>query len=167
MPIFYLDASAIVKRYRQEELGSDFMIQLIENASSLDEFYTSFISVLEVTAAITRRIEAKDRLNEILSRFNRDAQEILRLWPLNQELILKAIPVVEQHKLRTGDAIHLATALDISSIEGDTPDMVMVSSDNELIEASTNSNMAHLDPFNADAIHQLNRMRSLSDISDS
>ena len=169
MAFYYLDTSAIVKMY-VDESGTDFVAQLINDSQPSDRFYISFLTVLEFTSAIMCKVKGntlgEEVAAEILSGFDSDTRTVFRIWPLNQELVLKAIPVVEQHKLRTGDAIHLATALDILSVEDSSPDVVMVSSDRELIEASSNSGFLHLDPLDPDAITQLNQMRSIADQAD-
>ena len=53
--------------------------------------------------------------------------------------------VVENHALRSADAIHLATASTIFSL---APELegVLVSSDRELLSAAANSGMGVLDP---------------------
>ena len=56
MPIFYLDASAITKFYLRDEIGVEFVIQLLELRSPDERIFTSALSVVEVKSAISRRI---------------------------------------------------------------------------------------------------------------
>ena len=53
MPLFYLDTSALVKRYRTEQ-GTQVVEQLLANFSPEDRFFTSFLSIIELTSAILR-----------------------------------------------------------------------------------------------------------------
>lgn len=53
MPPFYLDTSALVKRYRME-FGSYVVDELIDQPPSGDLLFTSFLAVLEVTSAVHR-----------------------------------------------------------------------------------------------------------------
>ncbi len=51
MTVFYLDTSAIIKRYRRES-GTDLVDQLLESPRAEDRFCTSFLTVLELTSGI-------------------------------------------------------------------------------------------------------------------
>src|SRR5438067_1005039 len=53
MAVFYLDTSAIVKRYRVEQ-GTDVLDKLFDQRTPNDRFFTSFLSVLAVTSAALR-----------------------------------------------------------------------------------------------------------------
>jgi hypothetical protein len=161
MPLFYLDTSAIVKRYRSEA-GTEVIIQLFDNAKPNDRFYTSFLSILELTSAIMR-LEKGDQLSEamageILARFRVDVQEIIQVWPLDNEIVAGAVQVVEEYRLRSGDAIHLATAnaLDLISA-GDR--MIVVSSDDELVDAARAAAFDSLNPIMVESVHHLRQLR--------
>lgn len=113
MPVFYLDTSALVKRYRTEQ-GTEIVQQLFDNPSPEDRFFISFFSIIELTSGILRLAKggqlSQDTANQILARFWRDVQKLFRLWPLNDDIAVDAVTVVEEHRLRSADAIHLATA---------------------------------------------------------
>lgn len=164
MPVFYLDTSAIVKRYRLEE-GTRVMDYLLEDPPGEDRFYTSFLSVLELTSGILRLAKGgkltEDIAAQILSRFRRDMREQFRVWPLDSGIVSAAIPVVAQHRLRSGDAIHLSTAMAIFSLIS-SQEAVIVSSDNELVGAATSSGITALDPRDSDALERLARLRTSS-----
>jgi hypothetical protein len=63
MPLFYLDTSALVKRYRTEQ-GTEVVEQLLTNFSPEDRFFTSFLSKWPGTCSPPVRI----RLDESLPR---------------------------------------------------------------------------------------------------
>lgn len=90
MPVFYLDTSALVKRYRTEQ-GAEIIEQLLANPSPEDRFIISFLSIIELTSAILRVARGgqlrEDTAIEILARFRRDARELLRIWPLKRPRI--------------------------------------------------------------------------------
>ena len=65
--------------------------------------------------------------------------------------------VVENHRLRAGDAIHLAAALSIAATT--VSQVFMVSSDTELLEASDAAGISVLDPQATDAMVSLRQIR--------
>lgn len=56
MAIYYLETSALVKRYRSE-LGTDVATELVDRRMLDDYFITSYFSVLEVEATIARALK--------------------------------------------------------------------------------------------------------------
>lgn len=104
MAIFYVDTSAIVKRYRREK-GTEVIDELLEDPPLADRFYISFLSILELTSAIRRLSEAKNlnkgAAQEILARFHTDVQERFRVWPLDNEIVALAVSLVKEHSLRS------------------------------------------------------------------
>jgi len=161
MPIFYLDTSAIVKWYHTEK-GSDAVVELLGNPSPGDRFYTSFLSVLELSSGVLRLAKGgqirETTANQILIRFRQDIREVYRIWPLDNDLVSSAILVVEQHRIRSADALHLATAMAIRAVAGDT-EVVMVASDGELLDATSASGLATLDLRADNALERLAQIR--------
>ena len=152
MSIYYLDTSAIVKLY-VDEPGTEVMDRLLDGISSDDRFYTSWLSILELTSVILRLAKggrlAPEAADPILARFRNDIEETIRLWPLEDSVLSAALVVVERHALRAPDAIHLATATSIFGLAPES-EAVLVSSDRELLEAATQSGMGILDPQDQD-----------------
>lgn len=137
MAIFYVDTSAIVKRYRREK-GTEVIDELLEDPPLADRFYISFLSILELTSAIRRLSEAKNlnkgAAQEILARFHTDVQERFRVWPLDNEIVALAVSLVNAHSL-------------------------FVSSDRELVDAAQARDLVTLDPTVADALARLAEVR--------
>lgn len=158
MPIYYyLDASAALKLYFTNELGAEFMRILLEDAAPDEVFYISTFGVLEVNAAIRRRIRDDRPMSEALRLFIQDSVGLFRVIPTSDSVLQQAMSVVGNYRLRAGDAIHLATAL---SIAATTPQQIfMVSSDTELLEASETAGIEALNPQTGDAIGSLRRIR--------
>ena len=150
MPVYYLDTSVIVKRYLQEQ-GTEVMDRLLDGTAPDNHFYTSWLSIVELTSAILRLANGgqltRDAADTVLARFQLDIGETFQLWPLDNSILSTAISVVEQHQLRSGDAIHLATAAIIFRLAPES-ETVLVSSDRELLEAAVGSGMAVLNPQN-------------------
>ena len=159
MPVFYLDASAIAKLYLPDEIGADFVVQLLDSSSSNDTFATSALSIVEVKSAITRRIDDFHYRTSLLAAYDRDLREVFELITVRDDIVVGASSLAELYRLRAGDAIHLATALDISEII-DSSGVYMVSADAELLEASEEAGIGALDPQAVDAVDSLRRIRA-------
>ena len=77
---------------------------------------------------------------------------------MSDDIIIRAGSIVENYRLRAGDAIHLATALDIAEVTAPYQ-VFMVSSDAELLEASEAAGIGALDPQANDVIGSLRQVR--------
>jgi predicted nucleic acid-binding protein len=163
MAVFYLDTSAIVKRHRRE-LGTETVDELFRDRATDDRFFTSFLTTLEFTSAIHRLIGAQqldaEAGREILAQFSQDLLDDYEIWPLNEQTVTSAVQQAEQFKLRSGDAIHLATALAVASSDASSVTL-MVSSDRELCAAAGRAGLAALDPTSADCLITVRRMRAV------
>jgi predicted nucleic acid-binding protein len=159
--VFYLDTSALVKRYRTEQ-GTEIVQQLFDNPSPEDRFFISFFSIIELTSGILRLAKgghlSQDTANQILARFRRDVQKLFRLWPLNDDIAVDAVTVVEEHRLRSADAIHLATAQRVASLASPAQ-VIMVSSDRELLDAAAVAGLHALDPQARGSAEKLDTLR--------
>src|SRR3989338_7387213 len=106
MVVFYLDTSALVKRYRTEQ-GTAVVEELLANPSPDDRFFICFLSIIEMTSGVLRLARGgqlrEDTANRILARFHLDVRELLRVWPLNEQVAADAVTVAEQHMLRSGE----------------------------------------------------------------
>ena len=161
MTVYYLDTSALVKRYWIEQ-GTELVDRPVEARTGTDRFVSSFLTILEVTSA-TYRFTGSGLLPEnvgleILRRFRRDLDEHFGVWPLDEGTLSRAVQVVEQYRLRSADAIHLATALGVASAVGPVVP-VMVSADRELCQAAATAGLHVIDPLRDDAIDRLNELR--------
>ena len=158
MPIYYLDASAVLKLYISNESGTEFMRTLMEGATPDESFYISSFGLLEVKAAIMRRINDAGVIERALSQFSKDMEDVLDIVRLNDYILIQALSATENHRLRAGDAIHMATALSIAAT-ADESQVVMVSSDTELLLASKSAGIGALDPQTDDALSSLHQIR--------
>lgn len=160
MPIsYYLDTSAVAKLYLIDEKGADFMLMLIEEAMPDEIFCISSFGVLELHAVIMRQVQSARRVDEALRNFIQDTVRIFQVLPTNEEILDKALPVVHTHKLRAGDAVHLATALSIAAVS-DYTQVFMVTSDHELLAAASSAGLGAIDPQSDEAIDGLLHIRA-------
>ena len=162
LAVFYFDTSAIVKRYHLEQ-GTEFIDQILGDRAPQDQFHTSFLTLLEVISAIERLADLgqlrRGVVRPTLARFNSDLYQQFDLWPISNEIITSAATIVGKHKLRSADAIHLATALLLSLAAPDSR-IAMVSSDRKLVRAGRQAGFLVLDPTGRDALAQLSEFRA-------
>ena len=90
------------------------------------------------------------------------SSSLFRLWGLDHELVAEALPVAEDYRLRAGDTIHLATALQMASIDSGSSEVYVITSDRELIRASAspNNRLMALDPQASNSIQLLDDIRN-------
>lgn len=146
MPIYYLDASSIVKLYLRDERGTEFMDELVRGRMPGKRLVTSEISIVEVKAAISRRVRDIANRRTLIRAYDNDWREIFETSPISESIIMDAGAIAEERRLRSGDAIHLATALAVAAVAPGAPQMFMVSSDAELLAASHETQIGALDP---------------------
>ena len=106
--ILYLDTSALVKLYAEEE-GSDLVRQGVRDS---DLIATSLMSYAETRSALSRKSRSREISRTVFTKckkeFDRDWLRLHRL-PVDEPLVRKAGEFAEEHALRALDALHLAT----------------------------------------------------------
>jgi predicted nucleic acid-binding protein len=112
MPLFYADASALVKLIRDEP-ESDALRSFLSDA----DLVSCELVLTEVARAIRRAVSHDPRLplDLLLTRAD-ETLEAVALLPLERELLLVA-GAIEEPALRTLDAVHVAAAAAVSPIE--------------------------------------------------
>lgn len=117
MTAFFLDSSALVKRYFLEQ-GTAWTRTLLDPASE-NAISVAEIALVEVAAACA----AKHRASGGVTQAERDAalalfrQHFLTEYsvaPLNRAMIEHATNLTQQHRLRGYDAVQLAVALAVN-----------------------------------------------------
>jgi uncharacterized protein len=145
--IHYLDASAWVKRYFQEE-GSDRVRRLFQRNEALS---SSWLGYVEVSATIARQSTARN-IGET-QRLSMEAQLdyewkfFLQGGP-SSEGFISAVSLARQYALRGADALHLANAMQMNErfrMAGD--DLALWSSDRELVEAALKAGLRVENPL--------------------
>jgi uncharacterized protein len=140
MPIYFLDSSALAKRY-VAETGSRWVAGIMD-PSAANQIQVARISGAEVVAAIARRI----RLGNLSPQAGRDAISQFRddfatshdIVEISPSLIVRAMDLAEGNALRGYDAVQLAAALTVQ--EAATAigfSVVLISSDDALNAAAS------------------------------
>ena len=160
MTRYYLDTSALVKRYRTER-GMEVMAALFSERTWDDEFITSHLTVLEIQAVAARALGARlltKRAHDALLRLsNDDLERLITVLPLTNAVLSEAINVARRYALRAGDCIHLAKAL--RTAQAVSANIVFLTSDKELYRAAGRAGFTPLNPEDEQALDRLGNWR--------
>ncbi len=145
MPLYFLDTSALVKRYVQET-GTAWLQALTHPAAGHAHFIAR-ITQAETVAAVTRRergghIAPADAATA-LADFQYDFVRQYLIVEISGGLVAHAATLVRRHVLRGYDAVQLAAALEV---QDNTSTLVLVSADDELNAAAIAEGMAVENP---------------------
>jgi len=147
---YYLDSSALVKRYISET-GSAWVIRLFDPRLR-NEIFVGAITAVEVVAAITRRTRggtiSATSAKAICSLFRSDLLTSYQVVELTDVVINRAMTTAETYGLRGYDAVQLAAALEVSALGTGSglPPMTFVSADNELNAAAAHAGLVVENP---------------------
>lgn len=116
MAIYFLDSSALVKRYIRET-GSNWVCNLF-NPSLGNQFFIAAIAGVEIVSAITRRakngsLNVTDAI-AIRNQFKQDFQTEYQIIEISEKIINSAIDVAESYALRGYDAVQLASGRELN-----------------------------------------------------
>lgn len=140
MEAYFLDTSALVKRYIKES-GSQWLRSLLRNRQKRPT-YVAMLAEVEFVAAIAQRQRAGDltaaQSVEIIRLFGRHwtTQHSVIAW--TESLSREATVVAQRFALRANDAIQLASVLVVHRFRGEVslPAITLLSSDLELNDAA-------------------------------
>ncbi|RLC86009.1 MAG: hypothetical protein DRI37_07445 [Chloroflexi bacterium] len=113
MTTYYVDTSALIKRY-VDEVGSDWLRATL-NVQPPPSIIVVHLIIVEVTSALTRRIR-EDTLTptdyiQVQNAFRADCLNEYEMVTAVGDIIDQANRLLEKHPLRAYDAIHLAAAV--------------------------------------------------------
>ena len=153
MSDYYLDASALVKRYADEP-GSTWIRQ-ITDAGAHNTILLAEITLAEVAAALAAKQRApdgitEDQRNRVLSRFLQGCDDHFVLLTVDRSVIDRAVDLAQHHRLRAYDAVQLATALGADEIirSQDLPAFILVAADGDLLTAAAAEGVSIENPLN-------------------
>jgi uncharacterized protein len=119
----YFDASALAKRYVREK-GSLRVRRLL--SSHLPA--TSRYSAVEIASALARRVRegavAEEDCERVLTALSEDLAAML-VVELTAEVVTRAQALLQRHPLRAGDAVQLASCLELQSELGEPISLVV------------------------------------------
>jgi predicted nucleic acid-binding protein len=139
MAAYFLDASAVVKRYARET-GTAWMLGLFRRAAG-HRLYVARITGVEVAAALTRKRRGGHlTANEgarALTRLRRDLGQRLRIVEITPALLTDAMDIAEKHGLRGYDAVQFAAMLEANNerLGQSLSALTLVTADDELLAA--------------------------------
>jgi predicted nucleic acid-binding protein len=147
---FFLDSSALVKRYVQET-GTAWVRGLTHRRAG-HQIFLARITAVEVTAALARRRKggslAAARVRSILTRFRSHLAGRYIAAEITPTLLAEAMKLANAHDLRAYDAVQLAAALEVTRQRQalGLQAVTLLSADQELNAAALAEGMAVEDP---------------------
>ena len=150
MTAYYLDTSALIKRY-VDESGSVWLRAQID-ATLQPLIISSHLLLAEMISAFNRRVRegalSREDYTYLRHAFQSDCLNEYVIIPVNQSIMDLATQLLERYPLRTLDALHLATAL--SAQQFLTPygltGVTFLSSDDRLLAAAVAEELAVENP---------------------
>jgi uncharacterized protein len=148
--IYFLDSSAIVKRYVRE-LGSHWIRQ-ITHSDADNQLFIARITWVEVLSALARRQRegGLDRATvlQIKTVFQIHLDRQYRILEIDQTLTNLAGDLVGQYPLRAYDAIQLAAALRLKATlnQAQLPDPIFLTADKRLLAIAQSAGLPCDDP---------------------
>jgi uncharacterized protein len=136
MTVYFLDSSAIGKRY-MTEIGSAWVRSLVSPAVG-HVIVLSRLAIVEISSALER----KQHLNQISAAdaFQRRTDFLLHVEnlyltvPLDESVLQRASDLIGKYPLRSLDAMQLACALEATATLGEPH--IFICSDNNLLAAA-------------------------------
>lgn len=152
MSLYFLDSSAIVKRY-VSEVGTAWILNL-HKPSAQNIIYVAQITGVEVVSAISRRLRGnkltQKSADKAIFRFKRDFADKLRIIRLSDQIISEAMRLSETYFLRGYDSVQLAIALELEKRFSSQKftSITFISADNALNSAAQTEGLAVDNPNN-------------------
>lgn len=152
MAVYFVDSSALVKRYINET-GSTWVLSLFDPALSNDVLIAA-ITCVEIVAAIARRarggsISVRDA-QVVCYQFRNDLQSEYQVVEVRHSIIISAMALAEAHGLRGYDAVQLAAGRELNTLcfANSLPPVIFVSADFELNAAAASEGLIVENPNN-------------------
>jgi predicted nucleic acid-binding protein len=148
---FYLDASALAKRFVPEK-GTP-LVNHVFSQVSLDRLYLLNIGIAEVVSLLVRKKNAghvtESALSQALIDFGNEIVYALLIRKIvaDHRLVTDALPFIRLHSINATDGIILCSALkEAASLRTSADDLVLVSSDQRLLKATQAEGLQTFDP---------------------
>ena len=113
MALYFLDSSAIVKRYFQEP-GHEW-IETLHDPAQGHGLYIAQVALVEVVASVCRKAREQnmplEERDTTIDDFRRDVQNTYSVWGVENRLYTAAGDLCRSHQLRAYDAVQLACAM--------------------------------------------------------
>jgi predicted nucleic acid-binding protein len=146
MTTYYVDTSALVKRY-VDETGSGWLRTML-SAEPMPSAIIVHLAIVEMTSALTRRLRERvltpAEYAQLQNAFRSDCLDKYEIAIAVGNIIDQANRLLEAHPLRAYDAVHLATAVVANQrlVDNDLAPLVFLSSDDRLNDAASAHGLA-------------------------
>ncbi|MGC9397247.1 MAG: type II toxin-antitoxin system VapC family toxin [Anaerolineae bacterium] len=150
MAAYYLDTSALVKRYARER-GTAWVTTLT-TPSLAHDLYTVRLAGPETIAALFRKVRTGELPRATALRLAQDFKEDWKwqyqVLEINAKLSDRAMTLAEKHGLRGYDAVHLAAALLLHETRraAHLLDMIFLAADDDLLQAAKTEGLSTDNP---------------------
>jgi len=163
MPSFYIDTSALLKRYN-EEAGTEFINTLYEYIEKNNQYlFTSELTDVEFASAVFRltREQKLTRDTAIGIIYNFEIESDIRLTniPFHDGIIYQAKSILSSHHLKSHDAIQLASAMEARKYHDD---LFFVADDEKLCKAAEQEGLPVLRPREQESINTLSTITGMT-----
>jgi predicted nucleic acid-binding protein len=142
--MIYLDSSALVKRYVEEQ-GTDFVKSVLAGNGLIT---TSKLTYPEILSALMRKVRTgeieRKTFNGIVDVFDKDWDHVLVL-DFHKDLLQIVRILIEKHPLKAADAIHLSSALWLR--HSSKADVTFIASDSNLLKAARAEKLQVMNPL--------------------
>ena len=152
MPVFYADSSVLVKRHLPER-GSTWFRALTAPRTG-NRIETARLSMVEVISALNRRLREGTLPHSdypaVRDDFLARCRRSYRLVPLTHALLSHTRTLLEHYPLRTYDALHLASALEVNGrlVSAGLSQLTFLAADGRLLGAAMAEGLAVDNPNN-------------------
>lgn len=150
MTYYYLDTSALSKRYVRET-GSE-LIREITSPESGNLLLTARVTMIEFYSALARRSREgsvpSSAVEVAIDAFKTHAAVSYDFVELDMSVVKVAESLLQKHSLRAYDAVQLASSLVANSVllDNELSPLVFVSADDRLNQVAATENMDVLNP---------------------
>jgi uncharacterized protein len=146
MILYYLDASAWIKRYCAEE-GTAAVAEFFARGPAIG---CAALGLVEVLSTLVRKTRAGDLRTAEMRAKCREAERDFGLFHtvfLTPALLARACKCAQRYGLRGADSVHLASCLELKRLDwGEDTEVVMVSSDTELLAGAAEARLVTRNP---------------------
>ena len=150
MTTYFLDSSALIKRY-VEEMGTEWVLQQTDPASG-NVLFVAHIAGVEIISGLTRKMREGQVMPGDMQRFRSAiAGHLTTAYPvvtLDEVILERAEELLVAHPLRAYDAVQLASALTITTrlLASGLESTIFVSADRRLLAAAEAEGLITDDP---------------------
>lgn len=150
MTLYYLDASVWIKRYCKEA-GSDRVARFFAAGPTIG---CASLGLIEVLCTLARKVKANELDEAVAKLKSAEAEKDFALFHrafLTAKLHDRACHYAKDYALRGADTIHLASCMEFKHAMGTRfEDVVMISSDAELLAGARACGLPALNPDHED-----------------